>query len=91
MKEILLFSKGSTVNPIALRMAKTQLSFGHFECNRVKGKNFFPYETGSFLKRRVCFVFFSPRKANGKLSVLSLFESKWWNKYVLTVCLSYGV
>ena len=24
------------VNPIALRMAKTLLSFGHSECNRVK-------------------------------------------------------
>ena len=28
---------GSTLNPIALRMAKTLWSFGHSECNRVKG------------------------------------------------------
>ena len=26
------------LNPIALRMAKTPLSFGHSECNRVKKK-----------------------------------------------------
>ena len=29
---------GSTLNPVALRMAKTLWSFGFSECNRVKGK-----------------------------------------------------
>ena len=31
---------GSTLNPFALKMAKTLRSFGHSECNRVKEKNF---------------------------------------------------
>ena len=34
------FQMGSTLNPIALSMAKTLWSFGHSECNRVKEKNF---------------------------------------------------
>ena len=29
-------TKKSSFNPVAFRMAKTPLSFGHFECNRVK-------------------------------------------------------
>ena len=29
------------INPIALRMAKTPLSFGHSECNRVKVETIF--------------------------------------------------
>ena len=32
-----LFAVCHSYNPIALRMAKTPLSFGHSECNRVKG------------------------------------------------------
>ena len=30
---------GSLLYPIALRVAKTPLSFGHSECNRVKASN----------------------------------------------------
>ena len=33
------FQKRSVVNPVALGMAKTLWSFGHSECNRIKGKN----------------------------------------------------
>ena len=31
---------GALINPIALRMAKTQLSFGHSECSRVHPVDF---------------------------------------------------
>ena len=34
------FSMGPAVDPIALRTANTLWSFGHSECNRVKGKKF---------------------------------------------------
>ena len=40
-----MFQSGSTLNPIALRTAKTLSSFGRSECNRVK-KEFDPDAKG---------------------------------------------
>ena len=42
-------ARGSTLNPIALRAAKTLWGFGHSECNRVKGKNLLQEEQKQIL------------------------------------------
>ena len=41
---ILFIVVKSHINPIALRMAKTPLSFGHSECNRVKSEKSSQYD-----------------------------------------------
>ena len=53
------FTKGSTLNPIALRKTKIVCNFGLSECNRVKGNNFplaekiLSYKTWLSLRRKI--------------------------------------
>ena len=76
--------KGSTFNPVALRMAKTLRGFGRFVCNRVKHKNF---QRGTTFKTPVYLG--GLMKILPKMDLLlTLLHLEWQKLYRILVILS---